>query len=54
MEFSQETHFLISCFFCIALIALFKELKNTDYENKTKKIDPIFYINDLELYAKND
>ena len=42
--------------FCITLILLSIEPKATDYgfKNMTKKINLLFYMDDLKLYAKND
>ena len=42
--------------FCLSLIPLTNELNNTKYgyEIYEKKINHLFYMDDLKLYAKND
>ena len=40
--------------FCIAQKPIFSELKNTDYGYKTttRKLNPLFFMDNLDLYAK--
>ena len=42
--------------FCIALISFIQELNNANYRYKIKedKFNHLFYMDDLELFAKDD